>query len=578
MSLALQDNETLSPHKSQVSLLLHSAKSYYDYLDSHNLGLDEIRIVRVIFENDILLLQLSRKLFSQEGLILEFGEQSFELASHCDMNFDQDRLVLEIFPNFTLLSALQHLFPNHTKKPHKKTSQSAIEQPSLKLFSDLKFLVKNVAEFITKHEDSLCLPSRKPLELKEIPSYLNQYQKQALQMVFEKPLSYVWGPPGSGKTQVVLFESLLWYAKNGLRTCVLAPTNSALEQIFSTLIENFKKHNFELNNLLRLGMPTQKFMRLYPECCDPNLLNKKNASSLFTQGISLKTRLKESLIIGLTLDGFIKRFDSLGVEFEHFFLDECAFAPLSKACALCTQNVPISFFGDHKQLMPICEMPPKDITKQKEVNLWNLSALFIEEFLSDNPIALLDKTPTHTPNISSISTLRYTHRYGDNLAKLLDSHIYHIGLQGQDRQIEIFCLDCGQKGEVDSMISINEVRAVANLYTHLMRQSKDKANFSVGIITPFVRQKKEIARALPSAEVSTIHGSQGREWDSVIFSPVGLHYHLTDSTQINALFGLNVAISRIKKQLFIVCDRSFWQSKPTQFLSKLLQQAQILHI
>ena len=128
------------------------------------------------------------------------------------------------------------------------------------------------------------------------------------------------------------------------------------------------------------------------------------------------------------------------------------------------------------------------------------------------------------------------------------------------------------------MMSANEVRAVANLYTHLIRQSKDRANFSVGIITPFVRQKKEIARALPSAEVSTIHGSQGREWDSVIFSPVGLHYHLTDSTQINALFGLNVAISRIKKQLFIVCDRSFWQSKPTQFLSKLLQQAQILHI
>ena len=124
MSLALQENQ--SPHKSQVALLLHSAKSYYDYLDSHNLGLDEIRIVRAIFENDILLLQLSRKLFSQEGLILEFGGQSFELASHCDMNFDQDRLFLEIFPNFTLLSALQHLFAQYTQKSHKKTSQNTM--------------------------------------------------------------------------------------------------------------------------------------------------------------------------------------------------------------------------------------------------------------------------------------------------------------------------------------------------------------------------------------------------------------------------------------------------------------------
>lgn len=569
-----QDNEVIHIDENQAHLLLRSAKSYYDYLDSHNLGLEEIRIVRAFFENDIVLLQLSRKLFSQEGLILEFDGCSFELAQHCDMNFDQERLILEIFPNFSLLSALQSLFSTKTPKSAKKDTQIT----GLKLFSDVKFLIKNVAIFIAKYQDSLALPSRKPIALQKIPSYLNEYQKSALQMVFDKPLSYVWGPPGSGKTQVVLFESLLWYAKNGLRTCVLAPTNSALEQIFSTLIENFKKHNFELSNLLRLGMPTQKFLRLYPECCDPNLLHKKNASSLFTQGISLKSRLKESLIVGLTLDGFIRRYESLGVDFEHFFLDECAFAPLAKACVLCTQNVPISFFGDHKQLMPICEMPQKDITKQQEVNLWNLSALFIEEFLGDNPLALLNKTPTHTPQFSHIATLAYTHRYGDNLAKLLDSHIYHIGLQGQERQMEIFCLDCGKKSEIDSMISTNEVRGVAKLYTHLLQQSKDRANFSVGIITPFVRQKKELLRLLPSAEISTIHGSQGREWDSVIFSPVSLHYHLTDSRQINALFGLNVAISRIKKRLFIVCDKSFWQTQHAQFLSKLLHQAQILNI
>lgn len=577
MSFAFTQENSTTIHidESQANLLLRSAKSYYEYLDSNNLGLDEIRIVRAVFENDIVLLQLSRKLFSQEGLILEFGEQRFELAEHCDMSFDQDKLILEIAPNFALLNALQNLF---TKTPKTKQQTKQNTPIPFRLFSDLKFLVKNVAEFIAKHQDSLSLPSKKPLSLKEIPPYLNDYQKQALQMVFDKPLSYVWGPPGSGKTQVVLFESLLWYAKNGLRTCVLAPTNSALEQIFSTLIENFKKHNFELSNLLRIGMPTQKFLRLYPECCDPNLVNKKNASSLFIQGISLKNRLKESLIVGLTLDGFIKRFDSLGVEFEHFFLDECAFAPLAKACTLCTQNVPISLFGDHKQLMPICEMPPKDIAKQKEVNLWNLSALFMEEFLNKNPLALLNKNPTQTPNITHISTLRYTHRYGDNLAKILDTHIYGIGLQGQERQMEILCLDCGKKSELDCMVSMNEVQGVVKLYTHLMRQSKDKANFSVGIITPFVRQKKELLRLLPSAEISTIHGSQGREWETVIFSPVGLHYHLTDSKQINALFGLNVAISRIKKQLFIVCDRGFWQTQREQFLTQLLHQAQILNI
>ena len=108
------------------------------------------------------------------------------------------------------------------------------------------------------------------------------------------------------------------------------------------------------------------------------------------------------------------------------------------------------------------------------------------------------------------------------------------------------------------------------LYAYLHKKSLTQ---SLGIITPFVNQKKLLQKTITHSDISTIHSSQGREWDNVIFSPVDLHYYLTDSRQISALFGLNVAISRLKKRLFIVCDLGFWQQQEGQFLHALLMRS-----
>lgn len=549
--------------------LIDSAKSYYQYLLDSNLGLDEIRILRVVLKEQILILQLGKRLFSQEILMLEVTvdgkSKTYELNTSLEYNEELSQL------SITLDSELSEDLHNHLKNS------------TLRLFSDLKFLVKNVWEFYEKHRDSLVLPNAQPLAIKDIPHYLSDHQKEALKLVFSKPLSYIWGPPGSGKTQVVLFEALYAYAQMNKRVCVIAPTNSALEQIFITLLEHFKKMDFELSNLLRLGIPTQRFLSLYPECCDTNIL-KQNQISLFSQPISSKERLKNALIIGMTLDGFIKRYDSLEIKFAHFFLDECAFTALAKACSILIGGSPITLFGDHKQLMPICEMPQKELKNRPEVNLWNLSALFIEEFFKASDFTKLqEKTPSHTPELSCVAKLCFTHRYGDNLAKLLDSYIYQMGLRGQDEMMEIYCIDSGCKKEADNNISENEIRTIKILYGYLSRsnfldslkspQNTNNITDSLAIITPFVKQRKELQQQLSSIEVLTIHGSQGREWENVIFSPVSLNYYLTDSRQQNALFGLNVAISRTKKRLFVVCDLAFWLAQQNQFLRDLLLQS-----
>ena len=84
-------------------------------------------------------------------------------------------------------------------------------------------------------------------------------------------------------------------------------------------------------------------------------------------------------------------------------------------------------------------------------------------------------------------------------------------------------------------------------------------------------------RHMPRERIFTIHGSQGQEFDNVIFSPVSLHYHLTDSNQTHALYALNVAISRTKKRFFIVCDYTFWSKQKGQLIWAILQHAHVIN-
>ncbi|MCX2717373.1 AAA domain-containing protein [Helicobacter sp. MIT 21-1697] len=546
-------------------ILIESAQRYYEYLDNNDLGLSEIAIARYELGNDELTLWLKGNVVDMDlklggALLLRVGEEFYSIAEGEEIEsrfYDDKQKVLH-------LALSPHIVVVFTKAQK--------ENITFSLLSDLKFLVKNVEDFFSKYGHKVALP--KSIAFNEVPhiTRLSNEQNQALSMVLTSPLSYVWGPPGTGKTQAVLFEALLYYIKQGKRVAVVATTNNALEQVLRTLIQQFDTLGLERKNILRLGTPTLRYMNEFSQTCDPSILQQKNATTLFNFQDTLKTRLKNAFVVGVTLDGFIKRYESLELKFHHIFLDECAYAPLIKTCALCIDGTPLSFFGDHKQLSPVCEMPPRELNKAENENayLWNLSALFIESL--GTPIKETIKAYQQTCDIPTFTFMRMsklsrTHRYGDNLAHILDEYIYHIGLKGNDEQMEILVLDSGSKSEQDKHLSENEARACEQLCAKL--KGADYA-----VITPFVKQRQRLTRQMSRERIFTIHSAQGQEFDNVIFSPVSLHYHLTDSRQTHALYALNVAISRTKKRLFIVCDYAFWSRQRGQLICSLLQSAQ----
>lgn len=553
---------------SDVSLqevLAQGANSYYQYLEANDLGLDEMSINAYEILGEELILELKGRVFDMDlkissALFLRVGEKLYPVGENENIEsafYDETskKLSLSLMPDFVPF----------IQKAHR-------ESLPLALFSDLKFLVSNVQTFFEKFGDRVALPTHIDSDRLEYIERLSEEQNEALKIVLQSPLSYVWGPPGTGKTQAVLFEALLYYIKQGKKVCVVATTNNALEQVLQTLIKQFDILGFERSIILRLGTPTLKFMNVFQEVCDPSFLMQKGATTLFNFQDNLKTRLKSALVIGVTLDGFIKRYESLELKFSHIFLDECAFAPLIKTCALCVDHTPLGFFGDHKQLTPVCEMPQNELSKPQNLyaNLWNLSSLYLESFLQNYQDSHFYQTHlSFEPKFkhTQIVKLSKTHRYGDNLANILDQYIYHIGLKGNDKQTELFVLDSGIKSESDTHISENEARLCANLCAYLK-------NEDYAVITPFVKQRQRLfAHKIDRDRIFTIHSSQGQEFDNVIFSPVGLHYHLTNSWQPHALYALNVAISRIKKRLFIVCDYAFWIHQKGQLIRAIIEQS-----
>ena len=114
----------------------------------------------------------------------------------------------------------------------------------------------------------------------------------------------------------------------------------------------------------------------------------------------------------------------------------------------------------------------------------------------------------------------------------------------------------------------NESHGEANAISRIVGDFKDYA-----VITPFRHQRALLKKFMPNERLFTIHRAQGREFDTVIFSPVKLSRYLTDSSNRGALFALNVALSRLKKELILVCDYGFWIRRENQFICSLLRIA-----
>jgi hypothetical protein len=80
------------------------------------------------------------------------------------------------------------------------------------LVIDFKWLIKRCLDWLTKNGSNISnpflLPARHSVQNRSALSHvsLSDEQSDAIQSLLSKPVGYVWGPPGTGKTRHVLAE------------------------------------------------------------------------------------------------------------------------------------------------------------------------------------------------------------------------------------------------------------------------------------------------------------------------------------------------------------------------------------
>lgn len=215
--------------------------------------------------------------------------------------------------------------------------------------TDLSFLVRNVMDYYQRYGEKIALPERAPSFSDDEVLYPSspcptEEQRKAVRTVLSSPVSYVWGAPGTGKTQEVLAAAVASYLLKGKRVAVIAPTNNAVEQVLRGLvsaIEADPRLSSAIDSdrdILRLGTATEPFSSEHPGMCEGRCIRaiaeKRRKDAGLLRSV-LKERKRDSVRgdIAMLLAMWKKKdtgedFDAVKERLEAALIDDPEISPL----------------------------------------------------------------------------------------------------------------------------------------------------------------------------------------------------------------------------------------------------------
>ncbi len=300
-----------------------------------------------------------------------------------------------------------------------------------------------------------------------------------------------------------------------------------------------------------------------------NLIKEKRNALLHTPS----ARITKCRVLAATVDSCISRVNP-NSDFKptHIFLDEAGYCSLIKGVTLLTYNCPLTLLGDHMQLPPVCVMNDDEFRGDNSpVSLYAQSALYLEEYNTD-VLQITDNYLNHcNPKFEKMVSfnLNHTFRFGEKLASILSKNVYTESFHGTTKNnTQIYYIDAPKIDPSKPRYSSTEIEKIKQYV-------KNNPNENIGIISPYKFQTKELNKALHNRfDILTVHASQSREWDTVIFSVVdstNKWFTNSNSNVSNGLKIINTAVSRVKKKLIIVCDVKYWMNQKKQLIGQILQ-------
>jgi len=483
--------------------------------------------------------------------------------------------------------------------------------PSVSLSTDPSFLLEQLLERLAElGEDASDLPLalfgfRQP-ELGAPAGDLdddsaNEFQLDALRAVLERDVTYVWGPPGTGKTTTLalIAEHLV---RRGMRVLAVASTNVAVDNAVLKVAERLAGSG----SVVRFGTPQLaalrepaglagatrgNLMQTMPLPFDTDVIPDSNlilseAKDLASgpTGKILRGRaaqndigvtvvspkrlpdpreeaarqraLRRAAVLGATLSRLALSPDVAASGFDAVLLDEASAAPLPSAFfAASLARAKVVALGDPKQL------PPVALSSRPAARRWLQRDVFAQAGLDDDDpraVLLREQYRMH-PSIARVANeLVYGGRLID--ATRDGSHCEAVRLLDTSGEGgRCIRLDGSRQNELHAGLAIE---AASQLLTEIESGPDERP---VAIITPYRAQSRLIWRMLRDArldrrvDVGTVHRFQGLERQAVVFDTVEAAPErpapfLCGGYGSEAMRLINVAITRARSRLVLIAN------------------------
>lgn len=516
------------------------------------------------------------------------------------------------------------LFFSSTRSVYYTSNSRVVSDATMNTVALIKLL-----QVISEQTFSETLPIHKFLtnttrQLKQIdhdmyPSYIDEYlgrdksQFEAFKAALDKDITFIWGPPGTGKSYTLSAIIMALYHMCGERTAVCCLSNVAVDQLVNKVVDIIEVNEPEMQRgeFYRAGRTQDERLLatdfLFPDDVTSkrlrlkiNVLNskidkyKKHNKQYSDEAITIKAKIKDAReelkkhtdylisqvkVVFSTISNFVINPRLKEGLFDNLIIDEASMLAQPQLIAL-ARNVTkrIILVGDFLQLSPI---------SVSGVPLLRNSVF---------KLCGIDINNTDHPALHQLLNQR---RSNPKLVEIINHSLYADRLNAENKKhhpivarapysscvIGMKCVSTGavrftKGGTRQNVANAEEVMNLLDLYSQY-----EEATFSIGIITPYTGQVS-LLKALfieksyntdfqERVKIGTVHTFQGSECDVIIFDMVDCSKFEKGK---NAYFGkiyageqgeqlLNVAISRARHKLIVVCDPNFISQCPGGVIS-----------
>jgi hypothetical protein len=421
--------------------------------------------------------------------------------------------------------------------------------------------------------------------------WLRGGQKKA----FELPswqTSFLWGPPGTGKTTTIGALLATFLANHPTRRVLLLSTTNnavdqaiikvdeALEEITESHIQPLRKACFRIGNHFLAGnyhgrehLLAVKDVSLVHALRDleakvPEKANVQEYEKWKAQVEAIRSKMRQqsldalahARLAAMTTTRAVFTYDDLASlgPYDLVVFDEASQIGLAHALALVPMGRAAIFAGDPRQLAPIVKSNSADARE------WLGRSLFYSMREGDPYTCLLDEQSRMAADICKVVSnafydgkLRVASTCKSDGSWIKERQPFPVmNLGSKNAYLVRTGFESRFSKKYGGHIRYETAELIISLIDNLLSAVSQS---DILVLTPYRAQRALLRAFLKNAGykavlVSTVHRAQGSERNTVIFDPV----HASTSFLNNHDLGprlMNVALSRAKARLFVIASR-----------------------